>query len=324
MSNELLATLGQLLSGVSSAQAAEPRPMPFPMVDVQKGHRPMPPMVTPPNGPMPTPRPDPGLPGGTFTPNRQQLPQQGPVPTPRPMPPPPVQTAPPAGQIVQQQPQSQNPLMKLFGGGASGGDWRQMLRSAGAGMAAIDPRNDDPFSTFGNSLTGATGYYDTEAQRRREEALAADKTQYDRGQDQVANSRADAELELRKAADARAARTAGYANQMSALEIKRAASANGVTPSQYMDAREQARKEVIGNGDLSLMAPEERSTIEQQIEERTNSILGNAGYRPAGISGSGGLSTDGGLSGAPEKGTVQDGYTYLGGDPSLPESWQKN
>ena len=214
--------------------------------------------------------------------------------------------------MVQQQPPA-NPLAALFGGGASGGDWRQMLRSTGAGMAAIDPRNDDPFSTFGNSLAGATGYYDTEAQRRQEQALAADKTQYDRGQDQVANSRADAELELRKAANARAEKAAGYANEMSALELRRAAKASGVTPKEYMDAREKARKEIIGNGDLGFADDRD---IGAEIEARTEDILRSAGYDRN-------LSKTGGLS-APREGETQDGYTFLGGDPGDPARWQQN
>jgi len=280
MANELLAALGKILTGVSNTQAAEPQPMPFPMVDAQKGARVLPPMVLPPNGPMPQPRPQ--LPGGTFTPNRQALPQQGPVPQPRPqMPQMPVQTAPPAQPGQSAQP---NPLAALLGGGR---DWRSMLAAAGAGMAAIDPRNDDPFSTFGNSLAKSMGYYTDQAEKDRLQALEADKMQYERGQDAQANSRADAELELRRAAEARAEKAAGYANQKSEIEIKRLAKANGVTPETYLDAREKARKEVMGNGDLGVLDGED---VGQRIEQRTEEILRGAGYK-TGLSDKGGLSS---------------------------------
>lgn len=146
--------LQSLLMGVGGEQSAQAAPGP------QGGQVPPPQMLPVRNPPRPTPRPS--LPGGSFAPNRQTMPPTAPIPTPR-----------PAGPVPGGEPQPQqrvNPLMALLAGGGAGGDWRQMVRAAGSGMANLRNTGGDPFMSFGQGFGGATGHYDD---KQREEIAAA-------------------------------------------------------------------------------------------------------------------------------------------------------
>lgn len=160
--------------------------------------------------------------------------------------------------------QPSNPLRDLLMGGAAGGDWRQMLRAFGAGAANIGNTGGDPYRAFGRGLGGATGYYDDREAAAAKAKQEAESTAYKRSQDA-------ADMELRQAAEKRAAKTADLANQKSAIEIRKLAAQDGITPSAYLKLRAQAEEDL---GEAVIPDPVKR---QQMVDDRYEELL--RGYK---------------------------------------------
>lgn len=179
---DFLQSLVSLLTGGANQSRATPMPAPA----MPQG-RPM--VALPQTAPIPTERPA-TLPGGTFMPGREPTEPVMPVAAPSP-----------------EMTNPQNPLMQLLGGGGAGGDFRQMIRAAGAGMANLGNSGGDPFVSFGRGFGGASEYYT--AKEQNEVKLAAD-----RRREEIAE-RAQSLQERKAAADAKAGTSeTGLAPQM--------------------------------------------------------------------------------------------------------------
>jgi hypothetical protein len=280
---DLSQMLGSLFAGMPSGQAApmlQPaQPMPQAAPQAAPMPQDIPPMVVPPNGPMPTPRP------------AMPLPQNGPMPTPRPQMPPqqpmqaPMQAAPQPMQA--RTAQRANPLMALLSGNLQGGDMRNFLGSIGAGLGSIDPTNDDPFSTFGRSLSGATSFYQTREDALRDQEIAAQKTAFDQGNTTADNARMSQELALRQAAERRAAKSADLGNKKTEMEIERMAKGSGLTVPQMLEIERIAQ--AAGE---NIFDTDERARV---VEAKRKQLMETYGS-PQGVSGRGGLSDGKGLS----------------------------
>ncbi len=288
----ILEGLMQLFTGGGQNQQAPRAPMPAPMQQAQRF------APLPQSGPMPAPMPQ--LPGGTFSPNRQDTPM--PIPDARPLPPPP----PPANpNIPANMAQSQNPLMALLSGGNGGRGIGDMIAAAGAGMANIDPRNDDPFSTLGRGMVGASGYY---ADKRQADAKAEQDSRnfdYKVGQDGIDNARSDAELALRQAANARANKSQDLNDRKTAREIDLLAKTNGVDTKTALavdNAAMEYAKSVSKDGFDDTIDPEK---YKKAYNEKKQELFQQLGMSSSENLSSNGLSKDGGLSNI-VKGTVAE------------------
>lgn len=303
--------LQQIFQAISGEDPNQPAPQ---VVQSPPRVQPMAPVAQ--NVPIPTPAPRPNLPNGTFAPNRSQpytLPNPGPIPQQRApyMPAPIQQPAPqmqqPLVQTAQADPRT-NPLMALFQAGQDGqpSPIGELIRSFGAGMAKIDPRNDDPFSTFGAAASGAGGYHQAMADAQYAKAQDAKKFDYATGQDALKfnyaagqdaqqNARANQELELRRAADARAAKSSSLADQKTARELDIMAKNNGVDPSLMLKIENMAQD--AGNAAAKAdfngsMDPQARKKI---VDDTRNELLQRFGTsQPTSLSEP--SLTDGGLS----------------------------
>lgn len=203
----------------------------------------------------------PSLPQGSFNPSR--IPNnQVPVPQPRPMPQGGVPVTPPMPAQAPQEPAG--PLRDLLMGGGGGGDLRRMLRAFATGAGSVGNTGGDPFRAFGQGMGGAAGYYDQREAAAAKAKADAEKTAYQRSQDA-------ADMELRKVADARAAKTAELTNQKSAIEIRRLAAQDGITPSAYLKLRAQAEEDL---GEAVIPDPVKR---QQMIDQRYEELL--RGYK---------------------------------------------
>jgi len=200
------------------------------------------------------------LPAGSFTPQAEAAPAPAPEP---------------AAAMPMQQTQSmtspQNPIMALLSGGGAGGDFRQMLRAAGAGMANLGRSGGDPFVSFGQGMGGATSYYDAQDAATAAAQAKAEDTAYERAQDEAKTAREiendEADRKIRELAEARQAKTAELTNQKTALEIKREARMNGVTTSQMLEIERiaQAAGEGLWNEDRTRAIEDTRKRLIDQF-----------------------------------------------------------
>ncbi|MBW3099195.1 hypothetical protein [Pseudohoeflea coraliihabitans] len=285
--NDFFRALGEVLNGVAQAQAPQQGASPMPAAAAPKSPRSMAPLALPQIGPMPQPRPQ--LPGGTFTPNRQDRNAPQPQPAPQPAPNP----APSPGMMVQ------GPLGQLFGGRSPS----ELIRSIGAGMATIDPHNDDPLSTFGRAVSGVSQYRDNQSSS----AAQAEQTNLE-------NARKAADAEIKSAAEKRAAEKHDLDMKKTRLELERTARQRGLdlnTVLRIESIAQEAGKEIPLLEDRRRVVEAERERLYRLAEASQGISTGQ------GISGKGGLS-------APQPGHVEDGYTFQGGNPSDPNSWIKN
>jgi hypothetical protein len=231
------------------------------------------------------------------------MPSNPPVPTPRPDP---LATD---MEISQPQPAGPlDPLRRALAGNSAGGKLRQMIRAFGAGAGGGGSFGGDPFSAFGAGFGGAQGYYGDKEQLDAATAAATEEKVYERKQDAFERAQSEADLELRRAADARSARMAKLNEEKSAQEIKRMARMNGLTISQALEI------ERIAQAAGENLYGEDR---EKAIEAKRKQLLETYGG-----TGQSGLSDRGGLSkGAPQPGTVIDNHRFNGGDPNDQNNW---
>lgn len=263
--------------------------------------------------PIPVPRPEPpkaSLPQGGFAPARAPY---VPIPTPRPNP--------PGGVPVQAQPQAPypppsaqpvgplDPLRRLM----QSGGVRDYARRFGAGASNLTNTGGDPYRSFGQGFGGSTGYGVEREDKAKAAAVGAEQTAYDRDIEQ-------ANLALKKAADARAARTARLSDEKTMMEIKREARRNGITVSEMLRIEEEARKQAE-----AFTFSADPAEIEKRYEEIKARMLDDAGAA-SGISDAGGISSSGGVEtqtdGRPVVGTIVDGWRFLGGDPNSKDAWE--
>jgi len=192
-----LESLVSLITGGAQAQ-----PAPAEGAPAQQPAR----IVLPQSAPAPTPRPA-GLPQGSFAPNRQPM-----------------------------QPMANPQLLSLLGGG---GGARPFVRAMGAGMANMGNTGGDPFVAFGRGFGGATAYQDEQDLIAAKSAAANEAMAYERQQDaeklKRTDRRAAEDLELRRASEARQAKTADLQNQKTLAEIKALARNNGISVSQALE-----------------------------------------------------------------------------------------
>lgn len=201
------------------------------------------------------------------------LPRVAPIPMPRPA------MAPAAA------PASSNPLMDLFGGG----NLRNMLHAAGAGMSRLGPTGGDPYLAFAQGFGGATAYDDAQAAARAKAELDAGNTAYERS---VADAKTQreiekdaADLQLKQLAEARQQKTADLANQKTAQEIRRDARANGITITQQLEIEriaQAAGENLYGEERAKAIDAERKRLIEQVtsgqgITGKTGGLAGDAG-----------------------------------------------
>ena len=210
---------------------------------------------------MPPPDRPATLPGGSFAPGAAQ-------PSPAAAIPPPV---------VPQQGGVPGPLAGILGGK----DFRQIIRAFGAGAGARPGSSGDPWAAGLAGFGGATGYYGDQEAAAAKAAIDAEKTDYQR-QQEADKLRRDEErdardFEMRKVADARAAKTSELQNQKTSMEIKRDARSNGITISQQLELERIAQ--AAGE---NIINPEERKRVIDETRERlVKEITGGAGISRA-------------------------------------------
>jgi hypothetical protein len=239
----LLSGAGQAQAAPAAAQAAPQQPFPVPTPR---------PVMLPQRAPVPTPRPS----QGPLTPSRPQQPV--------------IPIAPPQPSMPAAAPQQQNPLMTLLSGGSGGGDWRRMARAAMSGIASADPRSEGMLA-FAQGASGAAKHYTDADAALREQALEKDKIAYERSKDA-------ADLELKRAADMRASRSAELADQKTAAEIARMARQNGLTVSQMLEIERIAQ----AAGQAEYDPKKRREIVASERQRLLEQFAG--GDRPGGLS----------------------------------------
>lgn len=231
--------------------------------------------VPPPALPVPIPvaqRPvqTPGnLPGGTFAPAAVH-----------------AKTITPDGEVIEQdapamaeavQPAAAAPVDPRHAGILEalglGDGTRNVLRNIGGGMANLRNSGGDPFVSFGMGYGGATATGEERENADAAAATAAEKTQYDRGQD-AAKTQRDiekdrADMALKSLVEKRQAETADLTNKKTALEIRRLARQNGITTSQMLEIERiaQAAGENLSGDRRTKAIDETRDRLLKQFSD---------------------------------------------------------
>lgn len=129
--------------------------------------------------------------------------------------------------------QRRSVMEQLFSGGADAGTFRDAIHRFGAGMGNLGNSGGDPFVSFGQGFGGASASAQAEDAAAAATARADEKLAYDRSHDEAKTQREiekdRADMAIKTMAEKRAERTAGYANQKTALEIRRLSRQTGLS-----------------------------------------------------------------------------------------------
>lgn len=256
---------------------------------------------------VPKPRPRPSISqAGPLAPGTMD--PEVPIPRPRPD----------MGTVIPQEAPATRPTLK-----SRAGDY---FRDVAGGVGAAS-QIDNPLGAF---LAGIGGSVEAEKIRHAAAdklALEADERTYQRGRDEAADKRAEAEFGLRREESALSRKK----TEAEIAKEERAAN-NPLTPQVLLDIEERAAAYAKEQGlydTSSIMSAEERAAAldrVRQYREALRSEIAKTGKLPQETAPGAVVKEQGQVpdqTGAPPVGTVEDGYRFLGGDPALPESWER-
>ncbi len=212
----------------------------------------------------------------------------------------------------------------------SGGDITPMMRSIGGGMANLQ-EGSDPYVAFGRGFGGAQNYSSTaaataaqqaqEAQQREfqnamalnnavisqgntDSRMGQDQSQFDRRMDQD-QQQYEQDLSIRSAAEERQGKLADASLKLSAAELERMGSANGISTKDMFEIERisQAEGENLRGENRAKAVAAKRQELIKMVK-------------------TGEMPTAQTTATPPAVGTVDNGYIFQGGDPNDPNSWK--
>lgn len=239
-------------------------------------------------------------------PMAQDMPS-GDVPIPRPRP--------DMGAVIPTEAPATRPTLKTRAG--------DYFRDVAGGVGAAS-QIDNPLGAFLAGIGGSVEADKTRQAAAAELARAEEDRLYQRGRDTASDKRAEEEFGLKREEYGLTKRT--KEEELAAAKNKRE---NPLTPQVLLDIEERAAAYAKEQGlydTSSIMSAEERAAALQRVREYRQALrdeIATTGKLPAEPVPGKDQSQMAAPTEAPPVGTIEDGYRFIGGDPSKPESWER-